>query len=129
MEPPNKAASRHLFLTGQYTHISVCSVYQSCLTLCNPMDWSPPGSSVHGIFQTTILEQVTISFSGGPPYPEIESAFLMPLPSQADSLLVPSEKLHVCVLLITSHEDYKVIFSWKAWFFCGLPCVLAGHLN
>ena len=29
---------------------------QSCLTLCNPMDCSPPGSSVHGIFQARIME-------------------------------------------------------------------------
>ena len=38
---------------------------QSCLTLYNPMDCSLPGSSVHGIFQTIILEWVAISFSGG----------------------------------------------------------------
>ena len=31
-------------------------VAQSCPTLCNPMDCSPPGSSVHGIFQAIILE-------------------------------------------------------------------------
>ena len=36
---------------------------QSCLTLCDPMDCSPPGSSVHGIFQARILEWVAISFS------------------------------------------------------------------
>ena len=36
---------------------------QSCLTLCDPMDSNPPGSSVHGIFQARILEWVTISFS------------------------------------------------------------------
>ena len=36
---------------------------QSCLTLCNPMDCNPPGSSVHGIFQARILEWVAISFS------------------------------------------------------------------
>ena len=36
---------------------------QLCLTLFNPMDWSPPGSSVHGIFQARILEWVAISFS------------------------------------------------------------------
>ena len=29
---------------------------QSCLTLCNPLDYNPPGSSVHGILQTRILE-------------------------------------------------------------------------
>ena len=34
-----------------------------CLTLWDPMDWSPPGSSVHGIFQAGILEWVAISFS------------------------------------------------------------------
>ena len=38
---------------------------QSCLTLCNPVDWSPPGSSVHGILQAWILEWVAISFSRG----------------------------------------------------------------
>ena len=37
----------------------------SCLTLCNPMDCSPPDSSVHGIFQARIVEQVAIfSFRG-----------------------------------------------------------------
>ena len=38
-------------------------VAQSCLTLCNHMDCSPPGSSVHEIFQARILEWVAISFS------------------------------------------------------------------
>ena len=39
------------------------AVTQSCLTLCNPMDCSPPGSSVHGILQARILEWVAIMFS------------------------------------------------------------------
>ena len=38
---------------------------QLCLTLCNPMDYSLPGSSVHGILQTRILEWVAIPFSRG----------------------------------------------------------------
>ena len=38
---------------------SVCA--QPCLTVCNPLDHSPRGSSVHGIFQARILEWVTIS--------------------------------------------------------------------
>ena len=37
---------------------------QSCPTLCDPLDGSPPGSSVHGIFQASILEWVAIPFSG-----------------------------------------------------------------
>ena len=36
---------------------------QSCLSLCNPVDSSPPGSSVPGILQARILEWVAISFS------------------------------------------------------------------
>ena len=40
-------------------------VTQSCPTLCNPVDCSPPGSSVHGILQARILEGVAISFSKG----------------------------------------------------------------
>ena len=36
-------------------------VTQSCLTLCDPMDYGPPGSSVHGILQARILEWVYIS--------------------------------------------------------------------
>ena len=43
--------------------LCVCLVIQSCLTLCNPMDYSPPGSSVHGILQARILEQVVTPFS------------------------------------------------------------------
>ena len=43
----------------------VSEVAQSCPTLCNPMDCSPPGSSTHGILQTRILEWVAISFSRG----------------------------------------------------------------
>ena len=38
-------------------------VAQSCRTLCDPMDSSLPGSSVHGIFQARTLEWVAISFS------------------------------------------------------------------
>ena len=38
-------------------------VAKSCPTFCDPMDCSPPGSSVHGIFQARILEWVAISFS------------------------------------------------------------------
>ena len=44
------------------------SVAQSCPTVCDPMDCSLPGSSVHGIFQARILEWVAISFSIYPQY-------------------------------------------------------------
>ena len=64
-------------------------VIQSSLTLCDPMDCSPPGSSVHGILQTRMLEWVAISFPRGLPNPGIEprSPEL-----QADSLLSESPR-------------------------------------
>ena len=43
---------------------SESEVAQSCLTLHDPMDCSPPGSSVHGIFQARVLEWGAIAFSG-----------------------------------------------------------------
>ena len=47
---------------GQYVH---AKSLQSCLTLCSPVDCSPPGSFVHGILQARILEWVTMPSSGG----------------------------------------------------------------
>ena len=40
-------------------------VTQSCLTLCDSMDYNLPGSSVHGIFQARVLEWIAIPFSRG----------------------------------------------------------------
>ena len=47
----------------QCVSVCVCLVAQSYLTLCDPMDCSPRGSSVHGILQARIPEWVAISFS------------------------------------------------------------------
>ena len=41
----------------------MCLVTQLCQTLCDPMDCSPPGSSVHGIIQARVLEWGAIAFS------------------------------------------------------------------
>ena len=49
----------------QGQHCCCCLVAQSCPTLLDPMDCSPPGSSVHGISQARILEWVAFSFSTG----------------------------------------------------------------
>jgi len=52
----------------------VCSVIQSYLTLCNPMDYSQPGSSVHGIFQTRLLEEVAV-----PPLGDLPDSGIKPV--------------------------------------------------
>ena len=48
---------------------SKSEVAQSCLTLCDPMDCSLPGFSIHGIFQARVLEWVAVSFSRGSSWP------------------------------------------------------------
>ena len=53
------------------TVLNICEseVAQSCPTLCDPMDCSLSGSSVHGIFQARVLEWIAISFSKGSSQP------------------------------------------------------------
>ena len=53
------------WFTCEVLTLKVSEVAQSCPTLCDPMDCSPPGSSVHGILQARILEWVAISFTKG----------------------------------------------------------------
>ena len=48
-----------------YMYVMKVPVAQSCLTLCDPMDFRSPGSSVHGILQARTLECIAISFSRG----------------------------------------------------------------
>ena len=59
-------------------------VSQLYTTLCNPMDYSPPDSSVHGILQARILEWIAISFSRGSSRPRDQTCLLhhrqMPYP-------------------------------------------------
>ena len=51
-----------LYLPPDFLYREESEVAQSCPTLCDPMDCSLPGSSIHGIFQARILEWVAISF-------------------------------------------------------------------
>ena len=62
-EPPGKSMRGHNSLKVKVL------VAQWCLTFCDPMDCSPPGSSVHGSLQARILEWVAISFSRGSSQP------------------------------------------------------------
>ena len=80
---------------GGKDHVGSCSVSalvllllfsHSFMSLCNPKDYSPPGSSLHGILQEIILEWFAIPFPGDLPDPGINP---MSPALQADSL--PSE--------------------------------------
>ena len=65
------------WLQNTHTHMHACSVAQSCLFLCDPMDCGLPGSSAHGILQARILEWVIMPSSGNFPDPGNEPASLM----------------------------------------------------
>ena len=54
---------------GRLTVAKESEVTQLCPTLCDPMDCSLSGSSIHGIFQARVLEWIAISFSGGSSQP------------------------------------------------------------
>ena len=61
IEPTSPALAGGFFTTESESESEVA---QSCLTLSDPMDYnSPPGSSVHGIFQARVLEWGAIAFS------------------------------------------------------------------
>ena len=59
-------------------HLCVCSFAQPCLTLCDPMDCSPLGSSVRGILQGIILEWVAIFSSRGSNRPRDRTRLVSP---------------------------------------------------
>ena len=57
--------STHLQGKQQLLAAAAAKLLQLCLTLCDPIDGSPPGSAVPGISRARILERVAISFSKG----------------------------------------------------------------
>ena len=72
IRPPGKSSVCH------HCHYYACvKSLQSCLTLCSPIDYSPPGSSVHGILQPRILEWVATPSSRGSSNPGIKPLSLM----------------------------------------------------
>ena len=75
--PPPSLISIHLIPipTGSGSLLLLFLAAQLCLTLCNPRDCSPPGSSVHRISQARILKWVFIPFSRRSSWPRIEPVF------------------------------------------------------
>ena len=63
---PEASSWKYLNLDAQKVKVLVA---QLCLTLCDPMDYRPPGPSVHGILQARILEWAVIPFSRGSSQP------------------------------------------------------------
>ena len=67
LQPPGQ--DKRIARDGVTNPASGVKVTQSCSTLCDPMDCSPPGSSVHGTLWAKTLEWVAVPFSGGSSQP------------------------------------------------------------
>ena len=96
-------------------------VAQSYLTLCNPRDYSPPGSSAHGIFQARMLECVAISYSRGSSWPR-EWAHISCVSS------IGRQALHHCpaweVKQVNTEPSWQTVMGHISVSFQGLVCYL-----
>ena len=99
-------------LLGTCRH--TCSVTHLCLTVCDPTDYSPLGSSVRGIFQVTHLEWVAMPSSRGIPGPGVKPASPASLASQVASLPL-------------SHRGGPLAHSRPSWRLVSLLIVLWGQ--
>ena len=110
----NTGVGRHFLLQCKKVK-SERDVAQSCLTLSDPMDWSLPGSSVHGIFQARVLEWGAIAFSRSI---HISAKWTIMLFSVAVPLWNPSGSPHWLLLLRIfagphAHLFYSAPKSWR----------------
>ena len=119
--------------------VCVVSCFKSCPSLCDPMDSSQPGSSVHGILQARILEWVAMPSSRDHPYPEIEPSslkspvlanrfFTAELPGKWQGLSTKE-----IILKLPLYINFKIlhIFNWRILLNTGFEkcCGLSTHIT
>ena len=97
-----------------YTHVCV-SVVQTCPTLCDPTDCSPPVSTVHGILQARILEWVAIPFSRGSSWPRNRTQ----VSRTAGRFLTiwASRKAHICHSSLDKQKQLQIV-QLNDWSIC-----------
>ena len=113
----------------------MCSVAQSCPTLCDFMNCSPPGSSVHGFVQARTLEWVAISSSRRSSLPKDQSHVSCNscMGRQILRLWFKSQCFHfssflsLCVCMHTHTHTHTHTVSKQAW--VNQICLLLGHLQ
>ena len=100
-------------IQGVLPNSLMCTCVQLCLILCNPMDWNPPGSSVHEISQGRVQKWVAISFSRGSSWTRDQTHvscigrwILLPLSHQG------SGKVEAIPLLTFYHASILYTFLW-----------------
>ena len=102
----------HLWEPAAQLRVTLCcaaSAAQSCLTLCDSTDCSPPGSSVHGVSQARIPEWVSMPFSKGSSHPGSEPESALSAALRANSLPTESsEKPRI----VSNHERVLARILW-----------------
>ena len=102
----------------------LCLVAQLCMTLCDPTDSSPPGSSVHAILQARILEWVAMPSSGDLSNPGIKPRSPT---MQADSLPTePPGKLPTILELVSCPFSRG---SFRPWTWTRVACIAGGFFT
>ena len=112
--------------------------FLSCPSLCNHMDCSPPGSSVHGVLQARILEWVAMPFFKGSFWPRDGTMFLLS-PALAGRFLTISTTWEALILNITyqlpffKKKNYCFSFHYnffqiKMYTMCYLTCNICTYL-
>ena len=118
---------RNVFESASHNIDTVCIHAQLHLTLCDPIDYSPQGSSVHGISQAGILESAAISYSRDLPDPGIEPKSLVS-PILADRFFTTTpllaqnslptfnfffcpSSLHQCFSILSEYKNLSVPLS------------------
>ena len=101
------------FVRDYYVCVCVCA--QSCLILCNPMNSSPSGSSVYGIFQVRILEWVPFPTTGDLSVPGIESTSLVS-PALAGGFFTTCKAPRL-LQAISSFHYYFFVCNWNVLLF------------
>jgi len=113
-------------------HVCVCvhSVAQSCLTLCDPMDCSPPGSSVNGIFQARTLEWVAISSSRGSSQPR-DQTWVSCISCIGRPVVPPGKPMCVCfnwsIVTLQCHVSFCCTTVWISYMDIYIPFPLELH--
>ena len=99
---------------------SASEVAQSCPTLSDPMDCSPPGSSVHGVFQARVLEWGAIAFS------DINDSIAY---FSLSSLYHHLESLPYFWRKILLDAEFQSVFFFPSWISSAFPLTLVRYLR
>ena len=128
----NDSSDRDFLFKIWPQNMHVCMlVALSRSTLCNPMDCSPPGSSVHRLLQARILEWVAIPFSRESSWPRDQTkspALQADYLSYEESPLTPARtcamQIYLCVCLYTCMCLYSMLFSYRTTIKSGAQYIL-----